>query len=50
MKEVARIAMDQPTLQLQEMDVSAYMPKKMLFSRLEGKESAKIVFYIAIRM
>ena len=50
MKEVARIAMDAPTLQLQEMDVFAYMPKKMLFSRLEGKESAKIVFCIATRM
>jgi hypothetical protein len=50
MKEVACTAMDPPTLQLQNMDVSAYMPKKMLFSRLEGKESVKIVFYIATRM
>ena len=50
MKEVARTATDPPTLQLQEMDVSAYMPKKMLFSRLEEKELAKIVFYIATRM
>ena len=31
MKEDARTAMDPPTLQLQEMDVSAYTPKKMLF-------------------
>ena len=50
MKEVARIAMDPPTLRIQEMDVSAYMPRKMPFSRLEGKESAKILFYIATRM
>jgi hypothetical protein len=50
MKEVARIAMDPPTLQLQEMDVYVYMPKKMLFSRLEGKELGKILFYIATRM
>lgn len=50
MKEVARIAMDPLILQPQEMDVFAYMPKKMLFSRLEGKESAKILYYIATRM
>ena len=50
MREVAHTVIDPPTLQLQETDVSAYMPKKMLFSRLEEKESAKVVFYIATRM
>ena len=42
--------MDPPILQLQEMDVYVYMPKKMLFSRLEGKESVMNLFYIATRM